>query len=460
MPGTTLRSCSLPVDDACTAGSCSGGLLCVEGQCRALCDVGGDCPDGVCDGTTCVVVSMDADGGPSDAASPDGGGGCRASPGEPIISVSVGQGTACAVTESGAVWCWGSAFAVSDDGPAPDCTNDCYLRPVQAVDASGPLTGVRSVAVGAAMGCALLGSGEVRCWGDPAFVGGPLPAPGSRLAVPVEVETGAHLADVVRLRAGRAHACALTMDGRTYCWGGNDYGQLGTGDTTARLRAVVATELPGSPERLVTSAFRTQVVVSGVLSGVGEDDDGELGGPAESASGFSASRVVASRVPGTDGLVGTLENTCVVTMPSRVPLCWGHDSWVLGATPVLDACGGSCTLTPQPIPVGAGIELSFITGDASGDVVLGMTGAGELVGWGSNYGGVLDPSDSVSVRTDVSRLPALAGRAVHDVAIGRQTACAILVDRPELWCWGANEVGQLGRGYASSHDGVAAPVCW
>lgn len=464
MPGTALRSCSLPsIDDGCTAGSCADGLLCVEGQCRAGCAVDGDCPDGDCDGTTCVVVSIASDaadaGEARDAPSDDGGSGCRTSPGEEIRDVAVGYGTTCAVTDSGAVWCWGYAYAVSDDGPAPDCTSDCYLRPVQARDASGPLAGALRVVVGAAMGCALLGSGEVRCWGEEPFVGGPLPTTGSRLAVPVETETGARLANIVRLSAGRSHVCALAMDGRTYCWGGNDYGQLGTGDTTPRLRATFATELPGGPERLVTAAFRTQVLVAGALSGVGEDDDGELGGPTESASGFSATRVVAGRVSAADALLGTLENTCVVSSTGG-PSCWGHDSWVLGASPTLEACGGTCTLTPTPVTVGAGIELAFVSGDPAGDAVIGATGAGELIGWGSNYGHVLDPSGSISARPEVVRLPSLGGRVVNAVAIGRQTACAILSESAEVWCWGANEVGQLGRGYPSVDEGLAAPVCW
>ncbi|HKH83835.1 MAG TPA: hypothetical protein VKA25_09135, partial [Gemmatimonadales bacterium] len=41
---------------------------------------------------------------------------------------------------------------------------------------------------------------------------------------------------------GPGHTCAITTDGRAWCWGQNDNGQLGTGDTKSVTRP---TPVPG-----------------------------------------------------------------------------------------------------------------------------------------------------------------------------------------------------------------------
>ena len=41
--------------------------------------------------------------------------------------------------------------------------------------------------------------------------------------------------NVVLVAPGRYHTCALLINGTINCWGNNDYGELGNGDTTNRL---------------------------------------------------------------------------------------------------------------------------------------------------------------------------------------------------------------------------------
>jgi alpha-tubulin suppressor-like RCC1 family protein len=43
------------------------------------------------------------------------------------------------------------------------------------------------------------------------------------------VDVGGTVKDIV---AGGAHTCALLTTGKVRCWGYNDYGQLGYGNTT------------------------------------------------------------------------------------------------------------------------------------------------------------------------------------------------------------------------------------
>jgi alpha-tubulin suppressor-like RCC1 family protein len=48
---------------------------------------------------------------------------------------------------------------------------------------------------------------------------------------------------ITNLAAGGFHTCALDEIGDVYCWGGNDYGQLGYGDTVNRGVTELATSL-------------------------------------------------------------------------------------------------------------------------------------------------------------------------------------------------------------------------
>ena len=50
-------------------------------------------------------------------------------------------------------------------------------------------------------------------------------------------------AGAVALAAGNAHTCALLMGGTVDCWGSNDDGQLGTGDTSERDAPTAVTGL-------------------------------------------------------------------------------------------------------------------------------------------------------------------------------------------------------------------------
>ena len=93
-----------------------------------------------------------------------------------------------------------------------------------------------AVAAGAAHSCAIVADGTVWCWGanDDGQLGD-----GDTASTPTPTPV-AGLTEARQLGAGAAHTCALRADGGVWCWGGDFAGQLGDGVDLRRLTPVLA----------------------------------------------------------------------------------------------------------------------------------------------------------------------------------------------------------------------------
>jgi alpha-tubulin suppressor-like RCC1 family protein len=139
------------------------------------------------------------------------------------VSVAAGERHACAATMGGDVFCWGANLNGQAGPLAPGCTAEgdaCRRDPPGVVPG---VSGARAVAAGARHSCALLASGELRCWGSNqngqvGVSGGSLDEPPRLVPLPVPVTS---------VTAGVFHTCALAGDGTAYCWGFNLWGQVG-----------------------------------------------------------------------------------------------------------------------------------------------------------------------------------------------------------------------------------------
>jgi alpha-tubulin suppressor-like RCC1 family protein len=136
-----------------------------------------------------------------------------------VIGLSAAGGQTCALVLGGAVLCWGN----NKYGQLGDGTSEIRRSPaaIESLD-----QGVAKVIAGWNHTCAVMGGGEVKCWGWNFYgqLGDETKAAQSR---PVNVRR--LMDDAVDIALGWAHTCAVTADGGVKCWGRNDSGQLGDG---------------------------------------------------------------------------------------------------------------------------------------------------------------------------------------------------------------------------------------
>jgi len=136
------------------------------------------------------------------------------------------------VTTTGAVYCWG--YNGNGQLGNNSTTNSNVPVQVEGVGGTGLLSAITSIAAGWQHTCALTTTGAVYCWGDNYFGQlGNNSTTNSNVPVQVEGVGGSGLlSGIASIAAGPEHTCAVTTTGAVYCWGYNGYGQLGNNSTT------------------------------------------------------------------------------------------------------------------------------------------------------------------------------------------------------------------------------------
>lgn len=318
------------------------------------------------------------------------------------------RGHSCAVLRDTTIQCWGSNSA----GQLGDGTSIDSLTPVTVMlDAVTPLTGATMVVAGKGYTCALLDTGNIKCWGHN-FWGQLGDGTKTTRLEPVFVVDAASnpITGATTLSSFKRHTCALLEhNGRVLCWGANWKGRLGDNTTTDREYAITVSDSTGAAP----------------LEGVKEIHVG-------------------------------LRTSCA-TMPDATAWCWGeNDRGQLG--------DGSTVDRHLPVQVLASAETP-LTGirsvhPAHWHSCAHMENGGAKC-WGYQRRGMLgngiEATSNELYPVDVLEEPAgvpLSG--VLGLTMGRFHACAITKTDP-LLCWGDNTNEQLGDG-TTTHRSTPVPI--
>eukprot|EP00004_Rigifila_ramosa_P024978 TRINITY_DN7355_c0_g2_i1.p1 TRINITY_DN7355_c0_g2~~TRINITY_DN7355_c0_g2_i1.p1 ORF type:complete len:1295 (-),score=253.34 TRINITY_DN7355_c0_g2_i1:52-3522(-) len=110
-------------------------------------------------------------------------------------------------------------------------------------------SGVDAASLGAFFTCALLEDGQIYCWGTNEFGQLGVGSQSSENAPTIPVQLPVSGATVAKLATSITHSCLLVNPGDIYCWGSNYFGEIGNGDNTGSNIAIA--DEPGELPSLV-----------------------------------------------------------------------------------------------------------------------------------------------------------------------------------------------------------------
>ncbi len=337
-----------------------------------------------------------------------------------------GYGSACAVTDSAGVRCWGrniyGLLGVSTDHE---------LHSSVPLDVVGLSRDVVSVSAGETHVCAVTKAGGVKCWGN--NHDGEL-GDGTKIQrdAPVDV---IGLSGVTVVANGGYHTCALTVSGSVKCWGFNEHGELGDRTFTSRSMPVDAVGL--SSGVVAISAGENHTCAVTVLGGAkcwGANYGGQLGtksglGDCGQSYGCSSRPLdVDGLTSGVTAISAAYDHTCALTSVGGVK-CWGRTGGYQlgnGLESGSDTCNNNtpCTLTPTDV---SGLTTGIVAISSSGSHTCALTTEGGVKCWGHWRGGSV-----AQVPVDV---PGLIGVAA--ISAGGSDTCVLMKSR-RVKCWGGS----------------------
>ena len=410
-----------------------------------------------------------------------------------VVALAAGGRSTCALFANGGVKCWGfNGLGTLGYG---DTTN----RGTSAAQMGTNLpyvdlgTGRTAVAI-AAKGwhvCVILDNGSVKCWGN---------SDGGQLGYGDTVQRGDGAGEMgdnlptVNLGTGRTAkkiavsfntTCAILDNNSLKCWGFNNFGQLGLGDTAAHgsTSGTMGDALPAV--NLGTGLYATDIAM-------GADTTCALlnnatvkcwGSP---IYGHGVTQTQIGREPshmgdalltfdlGTDVLVQKisvgLNSVCAIyrTTQSATPAakCWGSNDQgelgyglTYGSADIRGDNANEMGNALPPIAFGGANPVSLASHGTSNTTTFrcALLSDGSVKCWGgANTNGQLGAGSTAAISGEPSTITHVDvgnGRTVQQIVVGESHAC-VLLDNSDVKCWGRNSAGQLGLGHSANRGDV------
>lgn len=348
---------------------------------------------------------------------------------EKVTSISSGSLHTCALTVSGSVYCWGT----NQEGQLGSETEDFISPGPLKVSANSDVFSY--ISADYSTSCAITSTGEAKCWGSYAMIQ-PDYSYASNSSIPVAIPDLGE--KVITIDPGSSHICAIVESGKLFCWGNNSSGQLGNGTTSDSLSPVEVTELPGEVKSVSAGAIHTcAITIDGKLYCWGDNEQGALGNSSYIDSYVPVKISVFST--GVRDVIASTQRTCAIGDAGGLK-CWGDNSY--------GSIGdGSTSSRSAPVDV-MGLSSGVVLYTNVSLVSCALVSGGVVKCWGSDpwYDNIALKEGVVRTSSTPLSVSGLTS-GVAQLSTGYKYSCALMTTG-SVKCWGNGSLGN-GEGGAS-----------
>ena len=246
------------------------------------------------------------------------------------------------------------------------------------------------------------------------------------------------------ISTGLNHTCAIDSNSDLYCWGDNTHGQLGI--NFGPFSGGEANPLPvtsgGTKWKSVYAAgnHTCAIAIDDVLWCWGQNDKGEVGNGSYADVSVPFAPQYSDLATNTTAVALGSDFTCAVEGPNKALNCWGNNDHFQ-----VDFISTTSFNTPWPV---SDVPTQFDQLQAGNEHACGInTASVTMYCWGADSLGQLGDSTAVSARplSGAQQVPLSSGGYTVALSSGGNHTCVISFNGIP-WCWGADRSGQVGNG--------------
>lgn len=386
-------------------------------------------------------------------------------------SVKLGSQTSCGLTIRNKIWCWGNDSNGELGNSLPNQNSEIPIQITHTIQNPEPLNITpQTFSTGESHSCLIDQNQEAWCWGlnirgqvgkddnnifsysSPQKVFNQIPGLNERLKF-------------LEISAGGFHTCGIqTPTQEIWCWGDNQFGQLGNGefnDNPERQPVKINHQPLGQGQEnlqfIKVSAGNTHTCAITNQNEVwcwGIGLNGELGDGLESDSNIPV-KVTHENLNGNNNILSFIEisaggnHSCGLTSQKEI-WCWGATIDSRRGGPDAVESNVPVKINHQPIDAGQE-ELKFLKLVNGRRHTCALSTANDLWCWGDNEFGQIGNGNDNNIENNPEKVInqpfGLDEEALKfiDLSLGFQHSCALSMNQ-DIWCWGRDQNGGLGNG--------------